>query len=319
MEESLLKKLAMITEEERKILDGLALDIRQYAPNENFIISEQRMTGGKTDIAMRIHTRFAQFPTHSHNYVEIMTVISGTITHFIGEKHIKLEKGDILLMNKHISHSIERAEKEDIGINIIVSDSFLGALSPALSDTVFGEFVKENAKASGEPSFLHFKTDGVKEIGNLIENILYLLIDEKRSRSIAEQTLSLLLEYLSERQSSLLIDGSIPRSRKENRKSKIISYIRGNYPTATLSELSEIMFLSTPHLSKLIVEYFGKNFKELLVEERIKRAVELIENSDMPISGVIRSVGYENESYFHREFKKRCGITPLSMRKMRKK
>ena len=75
------------------------------------------------------------------------------------------------------------------------------------------------------------------------------------------------------------------------------------------------MFLSTPYLSKLIFEYFKKSFKELLVEERINRAVELLKRSDMPISAVIRSVGYENESYFHREFKKRCKITPLIMRK----
>ncbi len=319
MEAALTEKLAKVTEEERKILDGLALDIRQYAPNENFIISEQRMTGGKSDIAMRIHTRFAPFPTHSHNYMEIMTVISGTITHFIGKKQIKLEEGDILLMNKHISHSIERAEQNDIGINIIVSDSFLSALCPALSDTVFSDFVKENSKPSGEPSFLHFKTEGVKEIANLIENLLYLLIEKRGSRGITEKTLSLLLEHLSLRHGELLVQSSMPTSKTEDRKNRIISYIRNNYPTATLFELSELMFLSTPHLSKLIFEYFGKNFKEMLVEERLKRAKDLFENSDMPISAVIRSVGYENESYFHREFKKKCGTTPLNMRKNAKK
>ncbi len=319
MEEALLKKLAAITDEERKILDGLAIDIKQYAPNENFIISEERITGGKTDIAMRIHTRFAPFPTHSHNFIEIMTVISGSITHFIGKKRIKLKKGDILLMNKHVSHSIERAGQEDIGINIIVSDSFLAALSPSLSGTVFSDFVKENAKTEGEPAFLHFKTEGVKELANLIENLLFLLIEHKGSRGITERTLALLLEHLYARQSELLIEGSCPRSKEEDRKNQIITYIRGNYPTATLSELSEAMFLSTPHLSKLIFEYFGRNFKQLLIEERIKRAEDLVRNSDMPISAVIRSVGYENESYFHREFKKRCGKTPLNMRKASKK
>lgn len=318
MEDSLLKLLSKNTEEERRILDGLAIDIRQYAPGESFIISEKRMTGGKTDIAMRIHTRYAPFPTHSHNYVEIMTVISGSITHFIGEKRVKLVKGDVLMMNKHVSHSIEKAGKDDIGINVIVSDGFLGGISPTLSDTVFSGFVKENAKAGGTPVFLHFRTEGVKEIENLIENLLYRLADENGSRSIAEKTLSLILEHLSIRQSELLIDGSIPRSKEEDRKHAIMAYIRDNYPTASLTELSNRMFLSTPHLSKLIFEYFGKSFKEMLIEERLKRAEELFKRSDMPIGAVIRSVGYENESYFHREFKKRCGITPLNLRKISK-
>lgn len=315
MEEELLKKLAAITEEERGILDGLALDIKQYSPKNSFIISEERMTGGKSDIAMRIHTRFAPFPTHSHNYLEIMTVISGEITHILGEKRIKLSEGDIFIMNKHVSHSIEQAGKEDIGINIIVSDTFLNALSPALSDTVFSQFVKENAKRNGKPAFLHFKTRGAKEIENLIENLLFLLTEKRGSRSITEKTLSLLFEYLSIKQSELLKEGSIPQSEIEDRKNQIITYIRGNCPTATLKELSEKMFISTPYLSKLIFEYFGKSFKELLVEERIKKSTDLIQNSDMPISAIIRSVGYENGSYFHREFKRRCGITPLGMRK----
>ncbi len=318
MEKALLQKLAQISKEEQKILSGEPLDIRQYAIGESFIISDKKMTGGKADIAMRIHTRFAPFPTHSHNYMEIMTVISGSITHFISKKRIKLSKGDILLMNKHVSHSVERAEREDIGINIIASESFLSALSPNLSDTVFSEFVKENAKASGEPAFLHFKTEGIKEIENLTENLLFCLTEQKSSRSITEKTLSLLLEHLSLHQEELLVEGSSPRSKIENRKSEIIAYIRDNYPTATLKELSKLVFLSTPHLSKLISDYFGKTFKELLVEERIKRAIDLFENSDMPISAVIRSVGYENESYFHREFKRRCHSTPLNIRKTAK-
>lgn len=317
MEEQLLNRLAATTEEERRILDGLAIDIKQYAPTDSYVISEERMTGGKSDIAMRIHTRFAPFPTHTHNFVEIMTVISGSITHFIGKKRVKLSTGDILLMNKHVSHSIERAGYDDIGINIIVPDAFLNALAPTLSDTVFSGFVKENAKKAGESAYLHFKTDGVKEISNLLENLLYLLIDGKGSRSIAAGTLSLLLEHLSLRQEALFVGGSHTFGKEEDRKDKIIGYIRSNYSTATLTELSNIMFLSTPYLSKLISEYFGKSFKELLVEERIRKAADMFENSDMPISAIIRSVGYENESYFHREFKKRRNITPLGLRKNR--
>ena len=44
------------------------------------------------------------------------------------------------------------------------------------------------------------------------------------------------------------------------------------------------------------------------------RARELIFDTDMPIGEIIRAVGYENESYFHREFKSRFGETPLAMR-----
>ena len=82
-----------------------------------------------------------------------------------------------------------------------------------------------------------------------------------------------------------------------------------------LSELADLVFLSVPYLSKLINAYFGKSFKELLLDIRMKKAAELITKTSLPIGDIINSVGYENESYFHREFKRRTGKTPLSMRK----
>ena len=75
------------------------------------------------------------------------------------------------------------------------------------------------------------------------------------------------------------------------------------------------MYLTTPYLSKITVDLFGKSFKELVIDERMSRARVAFETTRMSIGDVIRSVGYENESYFHREFKKRYGITPLAMRK----
>ena len=69
------------------------------------------------------------------------------------------------------------------------------------------------------------------------------------------------------------------------------------------------------HIARTIKEYFGKSFKELLIEERMRRAHLLLTKTDMPIGVVIRSVGYENESYFHREFRKRFDRSPLALRK----
>ena len=73
--------------------------------------------------------------------------------------------------------------------------------------------------------------------------------------------------------------------------------------------------LSVPYLSAEIKRMFSKSFGELLIDERLKKADELITSTNMPIGEIIRSVGYENESYFHREYKKRFGLTPLIRRK----
>jgi AraC-like DNA-binding protein len=52
-----------------------------------------------------------------------------------------------------------------------------------------------------------------------------------------------------------------------------------------------------------------------LLDVRMNSAERLLTESDMPIGKIIHALGYENESYFHTQFKKRYGKTPLNLRK----
>ena len=149
--------------------------------------------------------------------------------------------------------------------------------------------------------------------------MLFELTEYSTDIQILRYTTALLFDYLSKKSEKLLRAASRLPDREQTRKSLIISYIRSSYQSATLGELADNMFLSMPYLSKLICEYFGKGFKELLLEERMAKAKRLILDTDMPIGDIISSVGYENESYFHREFKKITGTTPLALRKTMQK
>ena len=72
-------------------------------------------------------------------------------------------------------------------------------------------------------------------------------------------------------------------------------------------------------LTKMIKKTTGFNFKELLQRKRLSKAVELMCDTDLPISDIIAAVGYENNSYFHRVFKERYGVTPRAFRVANKK
>lgn len=313
MEKTLLNRLNSLGEEETRFLESLEADVIKNSKNPNFTIAGARVHKGKSDITLHIHSRYDPFPLHKHDFVEIMTVVSGNITHHINGADISLGVGDIILMNKHISHSIDRTGINDIGINFIISDTFLGRVAPDLADTVFSEFVKENSKERGEPIYLWFKTAENKRIGNLLENLAYELTESNPDHSVIAGTLALLLRHLSLGRDNLL-SGSSP-DKTSQRKHEIATYISNNYRAATLSELAELTYLSEPYLSKTVKSLFGKSFKELVLEERMHRAHLLLTKTDMPISVVIHSVGYENGSYFHREFRRRFGTTPLALRK----
>ena len=315
MEQYLLDKLSRESKEEEDIKSGEVLNRKIYTSGEDFVINEHRLFGRENNISVRTHTRYVDFPLHKHNYVEMMIVLRGSVRHSVEGEIIKLSEGEVLILNKHISHSIERASEGDIGVNIIMSDRFVDTVTPELSGTVFSSLIKENGKRDGAPMYLYFKTGGKKYIENVIENLLFALTDETQEISVMAKTVSLLLNYLSLEHTELLISGSISRDKETSRRLDILSYVKNNYRTASLTELSEKLYLTVPYLSKMVKEYFGKSFKELVVDERMAKADELFRTTKLPIGDIIRSVGYENESYFHKEFKRRYDKTPLQLRK----
>ena len=317
MEDFLLRKISAITPEEERILSGDRINKDIYTENSDFIINSDRLTGGIRDISVRTHTRYTDFPMHKHNYLEIMIVLSGNITHRISGETITLGVGDILILNKHVSHSIDKVGTPDIGVNIIISDNFVETLSKELAETVFSELARENSKKDGAGIYLCFSSTGNKEIENIIENLLFELTEFSADMRILKNTTALLFDYLSRKSSKLLKIASKLPDKNDMRQATILGYIRSNYRQAKLTELADLMFLSAPYLSKIIHESFGKSFKELLIEERLKRAYELAEKTDITIGDIIGSVGYENESYFHREFKNKYGKSPLAVRRKR--
>ena len=315
MEKYLLDILSRESEEETGILGGEVLNRKMYSGGDEFVVNEARLFGAGRSISARTHTRYVDFPQHRHNYVEMMIVLSGSITHEIDGAELTLEKGELLLMNKHVAHSIRRSGKDDIGVNIIMSDSFIDGVAAELSGTVFSHLIKENAKSGGSPMYLAFRYGGRKYIENTIENLLFELTEKGEDVAIMSGTVSILLRYLSLENEELLRVGTVNTDKDEERKIEIISYVKSNYRTATLGELSERLYLTPPYLSKITKELFGKSFKELVVDERMESARSAFLNTSLSVGDVIRSVGYENESYFHREFKKRYGTTPLAIRK----
>lgn len=90
-----------------------------------------------------------------------------------------------------------------------------------------------------------------------------------------------------------------------------IEYMVNHYKnTITLSELAQIAGLSVSHYSRLFKKYIGLTPIEYLTHLRIKRAKELLVLSDVKVKEVSQNVGYTDELYFSRTFKRIAGVSP---------
>ncbi len=319
MRQEILSRLTDITEEEQFILIEKAPDPKEiYSRSGRFIIERRRMSSlsfgeSTAAICIRQHPRFRDFPLHSHDYIEIMYVCGGSITHKIGGETVTLGEDDLIILGKDTKHSILSAKENDIGINLIIAaELFEDAYNKMRKNSQLSNRAIENLLHGEGMPYCVFSARDCLPVQNIMESMISSVICEGNAGGyVLRQSVNLLICYLS----SLFPDAPDDGSRKEKLKKRILGYIESSYSTATLTEAAEMLGLSPSYLSRLICEYFGVSFKKLLTDARFETACGLLMSTDLPIGDIINRVGYENSSYFHKEFKKRFGITPNNYRR----
>ena len=95
-----------------------------------------------------------------------------------------------------------------------------------------------------------------------------------------------------------------------------IKYIEASYYInhLNLDRVSEKLNLSPSYLSKLLKQETGLSFIDYLTNVRIKRSIDIMSDPTMKIYQVAELVGYNNQHYFCKAFKKVMGFSPTEYR-----
>ncbi|MBD5459288.1 MAG: response regulator [Lachnospiraceae bacterium] len=92
-------------------------------------------------------------------------------------------------------------------------------------------------------------------------------------------------------------------------------YIAEHYgEDITLNLLAEQVYLSPNYLSNMFTKVTGCSLHIYLKQFRMKKAQELLDNSNMKIVDICKAVGYPTPSYFIKTFQKMYGVTPSAYR-----
>lgn len=102
----------------------------------------------------------------------------------------------------------------------------------------------------------------------------------------------------------------------ENLIGRLSILIENNYhdPDFGLAQAAESLQLSGSYLSRLFKEKMNKNFIDYLMELRLERAKDLLQNTNLKIEKVANKVGFVNHNYFGQVFKRLTGLTPRQYR-----
>ena len=93
--------------------------------------------------------------------------------------------------------------------------------------------------------------------------------------------------------------------------SKAISYIRQNYAgKITLEQTAKMVYLSRSYFSKLFAEETGTTFSNFVIQTRIEKSKQLLLNSGIALADVACMVGFVDQSYYTKCFRRLVGVSP---------
>ncbi len=98
---------------------------------------------------------------------------------------------------------------------------------------------------------------------------------------------------------------------------EIEKYLQANFDRdVKLQEISDHFYISREYISRKFKQEFEVNISDYIVKLRMDRAKSLLKNSELKIYEIATMIGYQDDKYFRKLFKKVEGITPNEYREL---
>ncbi|GAA4274255.1 AraC family transcriptional regulator [Aquimarina gracilis] len=243
---------------------------------------------------------------HLHPEYELVFIKSGKGSIQIDSHHEDYEKGLLIFLGPNIPHMPfgNKQFKNNIEVVIQFPESFIteklihfpefNKVSEFVKKSKNGVVFSQETHKQLKSSFLKFsKQNNTEKLLNFID-VLYQLSISKNQRPILKHP--------------LLLD--INKHSLE-RVSKIFKYVNDNYSKEIRSEnLAKKLGLTPNSFCRMFKKATDRNFIDFLNEFRIKKAQEYFEYEDTSIAEVMYNCGFNDPSYFSKQFKKYTGSLP---------
>lgn len=227
----------------------------------------------------------------------VVFVTEGKLLYFIEDHKIEVEKGEVLFIPSMLnrawqSHQMDGHHKYTA---VFTQTGNLNPLPFMNSDKIIRLKLRISAYYEQRFAFLFIHWLGKRPFY------------EQMSQHILYELLTLIAQEHTESQSS--------SPAKEQMARKIQSFILHNFrKNITIDELSELAGISSNYVTVIFKEVLGSTPIQYLHQTRINTAVNLFENTNMTVGEVSEYLGYCDQAYFNRMFKKWMGTAPSLIR-----
>ena len=257
-------------------------------------------------------------PLHWHPDFEIARATVGVLDYQVGREHILLEPGDGILVNGNLLHGVKQVSGTAPDPMPVIL--FPGELIAPEAGAVYQKYIAPIAGCASLP-FVVFRRqeDWCGEVHCLLDEIFDALNRQGDCyEMVVQRDLNRLFEILFRRLDVL------PRSqatriqlRTQVRVQKMLDFIYTHYAEpVTFDQIAGAASVSRSEAARCFQEYMGCSPVNALIRYRLRTAHRMLHDTSLTVQEIAAACGFASAGYFARQFRKRYGCTPGSIRNL---
>ena len=254
------------------------------------------------------------YPWQWHEELEIAYVDRGQVEVLAGDRRFLLGPGDGIFINERVLHSFVRKGEESVSMPNIL---FRPVLLYGSQESVYWEKYVKPLVLSPALSCVPLKGEAPwqEEALSCAKKAFSLLTEEAfgyefHVRAALSDLLLLLGQHMPK-------DGaaSVTSRTEMNRMRRMLSFIQMHYREAvTVEQIADSALISRRECMRLFQRVIGTSPMQYLIDCRIRKAKQLLLETDGTILHIAASCGFQNQSYFTKVFRERTGVSPGKFR-----
>lgn len=245
---------------------------------------------------------------HWHREIEIIRVISGILNISVNNEDYTLKNGEIYVVNSEMVHG---GVPDDCIYECIVFNPekifSLTAQTRSFLEELF-------SKATLIDNILKDK-EAVDAANTLFESL------KNKYKYCHFEAISALYGFFGVIVKKRLYKNDVElnyviRDKKITKLKKVLSFIRESYAQQlSLEDMSKMAEMSPKYFCSVFKELTGQTPFDYLNSYRIERASSKLTGTDISVTEIAYSCGFNDLSYFIKSFKEKTGTTPAKYRK----
>ncbi len=256
---------------------------------------------------------------HKCNYYSLIYQMEGSSQLVLDCGEFTLSTGDFYLIPPEVYYSIQTS-LEGLCICFNLRRSFVAAdyKSIALENPRLTRFLVDSLAADDSAQYAAIHTDANDIINNLVLSIFAEYINQDEYSNISMRSYLSLLFATILRSPNTKLESSARVTRLDEQFHLIETYLKKNFQTANLTELSDTIHFSKQYICRIVKEKTGDTFNTLLIRTRLQMVVQYLLETELPLEEIAYLCGFSAASHMSRTFKNEQGMTPSAYRSEKK-